>query len=123
MRHLKSLRDFIAELHSIGDLQKVSTEVDLDLEIGAICRRCYEAGAAAPLFENIKGIQKGFRVLGAPGGVGARPNLPLARIALAVGLPPNTGGRAIVESLVEARRRKPIRPKTVSCGPASRTYS
>jgi UbiD family decarboxylase len=117
MRHLKSLRDFIAELHSIGDLQKVSTEVDLDLEIGAICRRCYETGAAAPLFENIKGIQKGFRVLGAPGGVSARPNLPLARIALAMGLPPNTGGRAIVESLVEARRRKPIRPRTVSGGP------
>jgi 3-polyprenyl-4-hydroxybenzoate decarboxylase len=36
MRHLRSLRDFIAELHSIGDLQKVSTEFDLDPEIGAI---------------------------------------------------------------------------------------
>ena len=64
MRHLKSLRDFIAELHSIGDLQ-----------IGAICRRCYETGAAAPLFENIKGVEKGFRVLGAPGGVNARAKL------------------------------------------------
>jgi hypothetical protein len=33
MRHLKSLRDFIAELYSIGDLQKVSTEVDLILRL------------------------------------------------------------------------------------------
>jgi 3-polyprenyl-4-hydroxybenzoate decarboxylase len=75
MRHLKSLRDFIVELESIGDLQRISTEVDLDLEIGAICRRCYETGAAAPLFENIKGVEKGFRVLGAPGGVNARIKL------------------------------------------------
>jgi len=117
MKHLKSLRDFIVELESIGDLQRIATEVDLDLEIGAICRRCYETGAAAPLFENIKGIQKGFRVLGAPGGVSARANMSLARIALAMGLPPDTRGRAIVESLVQARRRTPIPPTIVSEGP------
>lgn len=117
MKHLKSLREFVTELDSIGDLQKISMEVDLDLEIGAVCRRCYETGAPAPLFENIKGIEKGFRVLGAPGGVNARPDLSLARIALAMGLPPDTGGRAIIESLIQARRRKSIPPKLVSSGP------
>jgi UbiD family decarboxylase len=117
VKHLKSLRDFIHELESIGELQRVSAQVDLNLEIGAICRRCYETGAPAPLFENIKGIQKGFRVLGAPAGVSAQLDHYLARIALALGLPARASGRQIVESLVEARGRKRISPKIVPGGP------
>ena len=117
MKHLKSLREFIAELESIGELQRISTPVELDLEIGAICRRCYETGAPAPLFENIRGVEKGFRVLGAPGGVSSQNGLYLARTAIALGLPPSSTGRQIVDALVGARGRKPIPPRRVASGP------
>lgn len=66
MNHLKSLRQYVDALEQIGELQKINKQVDLNLEIGAICRRAYETGAPAPLFKNISGMQKGSRVLGAP---------------------------------------------------------
>jgi hypothetical protein len=70
MRHLKSLREYIEALSAIGESINVNLSVDLDLEMGAICRRCYETGAAAPLFSNIPGALAGSRVLGAPVEVG-----------------------------------------------------
>ncbi len=112
-RHLKSLRDYLDALREAGELQPVAREVSLDLEIGAVCRRCYETGAAAPLFENIAGIERGFRVLGAPAGVSARPGQPLARIALSLGLPAASTGRQIVDALVAGRERPGIKPRVV----------
>lgn len=116
MRHLKSLRDCIEALAAIGEVQEIDREVDWHLEIGAIARRCCETGAPAPLFNTIKGIEKGFRVLGAPGGVSRQPGLYLSRIALALGLPPTSTGREIVAALVQARSRSLIPPKLVSTG-------
>ena len=115
--HYRDLRSYLTELDAIGELQKIDLEVDWKYEIGAISRRCYETGSPAPLFQNIKGMPKGFRVLGAPGGISSQPGLYLARIALACGLPANSSGREIVEALVEGRDRAPIPPKTVSTGP------
>lgn len=115
--HIKSLREFLLALESCGELQRISAPVDRDLEIGAICRRCYETGAAAPLFENIRGQAEGMRVLGAPGGVSHRPGQKLARIALAVGLPHTAHGREIVEHIAAARGRPGIAPRLVSSGP------
>ena len=117
MRHLKSLREYIEALAAIGESINVTTPVDLDLEIGAICRRCYETGAAAPLFSNIPGALAGSRVLGAPVGVSARPGLYLARIAVSLGLDPKAGAQEIVESLATARDRQGVPPKLVSTGP------
>ncbi|MBV9035751.1 MAG: UbiD family decarboxylase [Acidobacteriaceae bacterium] len=116
-KHLKNLREYVEALRQIGELQPIAKQVDLHLEIGAICRRCYETGSPAPLFENIKDVEPGFRVLGAPAGVSAQPGLYLSRIALSLGLDPKATGREIVESLVEARTRKPIPPKIVPTGP------
>ena len=113
----RSLRAYVEALAEAGELQPIAREVDLDLEIGAICRRCYETGAPAPLFINIRGVAPGFRVLGAPAGVSARPGQYLARIALSLGLPANTHGRDIVEALVAGRGRAPVRPRRVATGP------
>jgi UbiD family decarboxylase len=77
MNHLKSLREFLSELEQHQELVRITREVDPNLEIGAICRRCYETGAPAPLFENIKGFAPGYRVLGAPGGTSSQPGLYL----------------------------------------------
>jgi UbiD family decarboxylase len=117
MNHLKSLREFLSALEQHQELVRITREVDPNLEIGAICRRCYETGAPAPLFENIKGFLPGYRVLGAPGGISSQAGLYLIRVALALGLPANSTGRSIVEALVSARSRAGIMPRIVSSGP------
>lgn len=110
MTHIKSLREFIDELAAIGEVQPIEKEVDWNLEIGAVIRRSYDLRAPAPLFTNITGYQgTGFKILGAPGSLGG-PARPLARIALALGLPAEATGQQIVEALVAARGAEGIPP-------------
>jgi len=118
VKHLRSQREFIAELESIGEIQRVDTEVDWHLEIGAIIRRSYDLQAPAPLFTNITGYEgTGFQVLGAPGALSG-PAHPLARIALSLGLPAAAPGQAIIETLVAARSKPGIAPVTVAAADA-----
>src|SRR5260370_22000451 len=65
MNRLRSLRDYVDRLTALGEIQEIDVEVDWNLEMGAIVRRCYELQAPAPLFNRIRGIEPGFRVLGA----------------------------------------------------------
>jgi 4-hydroxy-3-polyprenylbenzoate decarboxylase len=114
LKHLKSLREFVDELGEIGDVQRIDHEVDWNLEIGAVIRRSYDLRAAAPLFTTITGYQdSGFRVLGAPGALSSSP-YPLARIALALGLPAQAGGREIMETVIAAREAPGVPPRTVA---------
>ena len=46
---------FIQELENAGELKRVKTEVDTDLEIAEILRRAMYANGPAILFENVKG--------------------------------------------------------------------
>lgn len=113
MTHLHSLRDYITALDEIGEIQRIDTEVDWRLEIGAIIRRSYDLRAPAPLFTNITGYSdSGFRVLGAPAALSG-PAHPLARIALSLGLRATATGQQIIEAVVAARRRPGIPPVTV----------
>jgi UbiD family decarboxylase len=84
MNRLRCLRDYVDRLKALGEIQEIDVEVDWNLEMGAIIRRCYELQAPAPLFNKIKGIELGFRVLGAPAGVSKKNGL--VRIALSLGL-------------------------------------
>jgi len=52
----KDLRDFIAQLESNGELKRITTEVDPNLEMTEICDRVLRAGGPALLFENPKGF-------------------------------------------------------------------
>lgn len=109
LRHLHSLRDYIDELAALGDVQPIDMTVDWQYEIGAIIRRSYDLRAPAPLLNRIKGYEStGFRVLGAPAALSSCPQMPLARLALSLGLAPETSGQDIVEAIVAARDRKPI---------------
>ena len=117
MKHLRSLREFIAELEAIGDVQPIAKQVDWNLELGAIARRSYELRAPAPLFTNITGDKDGFQVFAAPGGLSAIPNMTYARIALALGLPADAKGADIVTALADARARAPIPPRVLPTGP------
>ena len=65
MTRLKSLPEYIAQVKTLGEIQEIDVEVDWNLEMGAIIRRCCELQAPAPLFNRIKDIEPGFRVLGA----------------------------------------------------------
>lgn len=116
-KHYKDLRSYLAALQEIGECQIVDHPVDLDLEIGAISRRAGETGQAAPLFQNIRGVSNGMRVLGAPGGVSSKPGQELSRIAMAMGLPATATGRDIVAKIADARTKPGIPPKLVDSGP------
>ncbi len=49
------LRDFIAQLESIGELKRINIEVDTRFEMTEICDRVLRAGGPAILFEKPKG--------------------------------------------------------------------
>ncbi|NNE29500.1 MAG: UbiD family decarboxylase, partial [Saprospiraceae bacterium] len=51
----KSLRDSVQDLERTGQLLRISTEVDPDLEMAEIHRRIYGKQGPAILFENVKG--------------------------------------------------------------------
>lgn len=63
---ISDLREYLDLLEEYDELQRIQTEVDWHLEMGAITRRCYDLGAPAALFENVKCYPKGFRAFGAP---------------------------------------------------------
>ena len=112
----KDLREFIAKLEEEGELVRIKKEVDWDLEVGAIIRRSYDLMAPAPFFENIKGYGNGFRILGASAGVSNKPNRYFARLALSLGMNPESKISDIIEEYIK-RRKNPIKPVIVSDGP------
>jgi UbiD family decarboxylase len=116
-KHIKSLREYIDALKTLGEIQDVEKEVDWDLELGAITRRVYETGSPSPLFHNIKGYGKGFRVFGAPAATSRQDGLYLSRVALSLGLRPDATGQEMVEALAAAKSREGIAPKRVATGP------
>jgi len=52
---IEDTHEFIEELEKNGELKRVETEVDADLEIAEILRREMYANGSAILFENVKG--------------------------------------------------------------------
>ena len=52
---IEDIPQFIQELENAGEIKRVKTEVDADLEIAEILRRAMYANGPAILFENVKG--------------------------------------------------------------------
>lgn len=79
----KDLRDFIAQLEQLGELKRVTVEVDPRLEMTEVCDRVLRAGGPAILFEHPKGFD----------GASGRPRVPVLanlfgtprRVALGMG--------------------------------------
>ena len=69
----EDLRAYVSYLERHHELQRVTEEVDWNLEMGAIIRRCYDLGSPAALFERVKDYPQGFRTLGAPMGPSRYP--------------------------------------------------
>jgi len=51
----QDLRDFLAQLESLGELKRIAVEIDPKLEMTEVCDRVLRAGGPALLFENVKG--------------------------------------------------------------------
>lgn len=114
---LKDLRQYIEALRSLGEIQEIDVPVSLDLELGAIARRCYENGAPAPLFKAFSDHPSGFRILAAPAGTSRQPGLHLARVALSLGLPPSSSGLEIAEAIAASLDLPPVPPVVVDRAP------
>jgi 4-hydroxy-3-polyprenylbenzoate decarboxylase len=72
-------------------------------------RRANETGAPAQLFEKLEGYPRGYRLLG-----GCLSTF--ARLAIAMGLPADTGFRSLVDEFAR-RVSSPIKPVLVGSGP------
>ncbi|MFI2189898.1 UbiD family decarboxylase [Streptomyces sioyaensis] len=114
MAHLTDLRELIAALESLGDLKRIDREVSADLEAAAITRLSYERQTPAPLFENVAGVEPGFRLFGAPAAFSAAPGKPLARMALSLGMPAETTAAELVDRLARVRDLPPVPPKEIA---------
>jgi len=117
MRTNTDIRTFVDALREAGELVEIDREVDWNLEMGAIARRCYETGAPAPLFNNVKDAASGFRAISAPMSESNRPGQRFARIALSLGLPATSSAGEIIDAIVAARNRPLIKPTLVETAP------
>ncbi|MBI3077880.1 MAG: UbiD family decarboxylase, partial [Deltaproteobacteria bacterium] len=111
----RDLREFIDRLDQQGELLRIKDEVDWHLEMGAIGRRALDLRAPAPLFENVKGYPPGYRVVAGLTG-GSTPSLH-ARVALSLGLPPDTSPQDLVETFCQRTERPlpPVRAAEAPC--------
>jgi UbiD family decarboxylase len=114
MARFGDLRDYLAVLESLGDVEHIERPVSAVLEAAAITRRSTERGRPAPLFDNVEGVEPGFRLLGAPGALSSDRRYPLARVALSLGLSHDVSARELVEHLVGVHKKSPIAPKLIS---------
>ena len=109
-----SLREYIDRLEKEGELMRIKTEVNWNLELGAIMRRANDLRQPALLFEKIKDYPSGYRVFA--NGIGAtKPNI-YGRLCLALGLPKETPPLEIIDEIVR-RFTNPIKPVLVDNGP------
>ena len=53
---IEDIRQFVQELENQGELKRIKTEVDSNLEIAEILRRAVYSNGPAILFENVKGF-------------------------------------------------------------------
>ena len=104
MNKNKDLRDFIAQLESLGELRRIAVEVDPRLEMTEICDRVLKAGGPALLFEKPTGHT--LPVLGNLFG-------SVKRVALAMGAKPDEDPLARLREIGEtlAYLKEPEPPK------------
>jgi UbiD family decarboxylase len=114
MTRVKDLREYLAVLESLNDVEHIERPVSAMLEAAAITRRSTEMRRPAPLFDTIQATRPGFRLLGAPGALSSDPRYPLARVALSLGLSHDTTAQELVEHLAAVHAKAPIPPKVIS---------
>lgn len=118
MKYYDDLRSYIEALDAMGDIMHVRRQVDGDFEPSAITRRSYEIVSPAPLFHDVAGVAPGYRLFGAPASLSSVPGKPYARVAMSLGLAPESSGADIIEALSAARHQPGIPPVRVESAQA-----
>ena len=106
------LRSFLAKAEALGEIKHIK-DADWNLEIGALTETVAELIPEPPalLFDEIKGYPKGFRIL-------SLPTASRVRMALALGLPPDTPAMDMVRHTARRLRDAPaVPPREVATGP------
>lgn len=111
----RDMRQFLDALERNGELLRIKKEVDWNLEIGGIVRRCNEEGYPAPLFEKVRGYPEGYRVVGGLM-AGSSKAKPFRRFAIAMEMDPDTPQQELVDEFIK-RMTNPIKPVIISTGP------
>jgi UbiD family decarboxylase len=120
---LTDLPQYIEALRNLEEIQDVSAPVSLNLEVGAIIRRCTETGAPAPLFNAFSDHPPGFRILGAPAATSAQRELELVRAATSLELPPTSSGPDIAEAITANLDLPAVDPEIVEYAPCFENVS
>jgi UbiD family decarboxylase len=107
----RDLREWIKTLEKEGELARVKTEVDWNLEIGGILRRICDTAGPAVLFENIKDYKDTICTKLFTGSLATFP-----RVALMLGLPKDTPYKELI-TVWRERSKKRIKPVLVDTGP------
>jgi len=118
MARIKDLREYLSVLESLDDVEHIDRRVSAVLEAAAITRWSTEQRRPAPLFDDVEGVEPGFRLLGAAGALSSDRRHPLARVALSLGLSHDVTARELVEHLAAAHGKAPIPPKLISADEA-----
>lgn len=103
---MKDLRDWLKQVENIGELERITEEVDWDQEMSTITfLSSQESEAPAILFEKIKGCSQGYRALF---------NLfsSLNKIALSLRLPTGRSALEMIQLFKEKMHQR-IEPKVV----------
>ena len=108
-----NLRAWLELLKTHGQLVEINEEVDWKFEMGCVIRRIFDipGGGPAVLFNNIKGYQNKVGKKFFAGSFSS-----YLRIALAMGLPPETSYKDIVFEYIK-KIENPLHPMLVSDGP------
>ncbi|MFN3535454.1 MAG: UbiD family decarboxylase domain-containing protein, partial [Desulfatiglandales bacterium] len=104
-RYYKDNREYIEALRKSGDVVDIYEEVHWDLELGAIVRRVCEKKGPAAFFHKITDYPN-FRAFGAP-------IATYRRLAVALGLEPETPIPKIAEEYTRRTKGQPIKPKII----------
>ncbi|GEM78867.1 UbiD family decarboxylase [Vibrio superstes] len=108
----KSYREYLDRMKQAGEMVEINDEVDWYLEMGAIYRLSNETHAPGAIFNNIKDCPKGFRAADFGMSKSNTPGRPWARLAIMLGLPPESGlmeiQAAYLEAIETGERHDPI---------------
>lgn len=116
---MKTLREYMEKLESLGELKGLEAQVHWDLEAGAATTKFNETGAEALHFKNIKDYSNGCSLAG---GLYAGPSLlypqkrkPWSKLAIGLELGEDISWEDFVSNVLEMMET-PIRPMQLTAG-------
>ncbi len=101
----RTYREYIDRLKDMGEAVEIDDEIDTHLEIGAVCRHSSETHAPSPVFNNITGTPEGegWRACDIGYTKSRTPGKEWCRLAVMLGLPPETSLMDIQRAYIEAK--------------------